>query len=237
MAIQFQGNSGTVAEVSPTNRALRNENRPVDVEGLGAYSVCVFTGTMAAGLAANAPIFSVRWTDATRLMIVRRIALYARNAGTAFTAGTGLFDLLFARAFTVSDSGGTAVVLSGNNQKRKTVFGTSLVGDMRISSTAALTAGTRTLDANALFSVKGFLPATSTNYVFVGEGSVGIPGAATQAGATRPLDLWRQDFASEWPMVLATNEGFIIRATVPATGTWEAAVALDWVEVTTTSGF
>jgi hypothetical protein len=35
------------------------------------------------------------------------------------------------------------------------------------------------------------------------------------------------------PMVLAQNEGVVIRATVPATGTWGHGVTMAWSEVAT----
>jgi len=37
---------------------------------------------------------------------------------------------------------------------------------------------------------------------------------------------------TEWPLVLAQNEGFILRATVPATGNWVAFANVVWEEVT-----
>jgi hypothetical protein len=37
----------------------------------------------------------------------------------------------------------------------------------------------------------------------------------------------------EHPLVLAQNEGFVIQATVPATGVWFFAVKVDWVEIAT----
>jgi hypothetical protein len=33
------------------------------------------------------------------------------------------------------------------------------------------------------------------------------------------------------PMLLAQNEGFMIRSTVPATGTWAFSVTVEWDEV------
>jgi hypothetical protein len=50
-------------------------------------------------------------------------------------------------------------------------------------------------------------------------------------------DLFALDVSGEWPLVLVQNEGFIIRATVPATGTWEFGVLLEWSEIVTTGGY
>lgn len=214
MAIQFQGSSGVVAEVEANTKAVRFTPRPADVGSLGSYSLLASTGTMAAGLAAAAPIFAFRWSDATRFATIRTVRIALTSLGTGFTAGVGFIDMVAARGFTVSDTGGTAVVLTGNNGKKRTSFGSSLVGDFRISSTATLTAGTRTLDANALSGVR-FGVNANTN--------------AVQLATTA---IWTPDYSGDWPLVLAQNEGFVIRATVPATGTWTGDVAIEWDEVT-----
>ena len=58
MAIQLQGNGGTVADVDGTNyRALRTTLRPIDYGALGSYRLSLLSGTMAAGLAANAEVW------------------------------------------------------------------------------------------------------------------------------------------------------------------------------------
>jgi hypothetical protein len=36
--------------------------------------------------------------------------------------------------------------------------------------------------------------------------------------------------AAEYPLVLAPNEGVVIEATVPATGTWTFYAGFDWEE-------
>lgn len=237
MAVIEGGASAALGDVGANTKAQRVEIRPTDVGVLGSYIIAVESGTMAAGLAAAAPIFSVRWGDATRTMVVRRIGLVAKNLTTAFTAGVTLFELIQARSFTASDTGGTAVTLTTNNAKRRTSFGTSLVTDMRIASTATLTAGTRTLDATASQLIRGFVPATSVNYPFVGRGSANAPGASTIAYSLEWSDLFGLDVSSEWPLTFVTNEGFIIRATVPATGTWTFGVLLEWSEVASTAGY
>lgn len=233
MAVIEGGTSAVLADVDSGTKALKTRLHPVDV--LGSYQIEAISGSMAAGLAAGSTIFSVRWTDATKFMLLRRLSMDARILGTAFTAGATLFDLIIARSFTVSDSGGTSVLPTGNSQKRKTSFGVTLLGDLRISSTAALTAGTRTLDGSSIINIRGHVPATSTSAPLISAGSGGgasaAAGAATSGYAALPIDLFAPDFAGEWPIVLATNEGFIIRATVPATGVWDFSVTMEWSEV------
>lgn len=215
MAITIAGNSGVVAEVSGTGfRALRSETRPLDPGALGAYRKSLLSGTMAAGLAANAEVFQFWWSDATRLCAVQRVFLDGLSgSATAFTAGFGKIDMVPARSWTADGSGGTAGVISGNNGKLRTSFGATLLGSVRISSTAALTAGTKTLDTNPIgqFSMT-FGTAVSAQY----------------AGQTIMFEAWD----NMHPLILGANEGFVLRATVPATGTWQFGVTVHWTEVT-----
>lgn len=179
---------------------------------LGSYCMGASTGTMAAGLAGGSPIYSFRYGGAN-LAIIRRVSAEADDITTAFVAGAAKLDLIAARAFTASDTGGTAATLTGNNGKLRTSFATTGVSDLRISSTATLGTGTRTLDAQPLATVE-FGVTTSID-----------------AGLLPTTDLIRQN-VGESPLILATNEGFVIQATVPGTGTWEFSARVCWDEVT-----
>lgn len=216
MAIQIQGNGGTVAEVGGTTfRALRVEQRPLDYGSLGIYRISLLSGTMAAGLAAAANVLSFRWGDATRLCAVQRVTLDGLSgSATAFAAGFGSIRLFAARSFTASDSGGAAATLTGNNNKLRTSMGTTLVTDLRMSSTAALTAGTRTLDTNAF-----------------GQFSLSFGTAVSVQYANNVL-LFGDEAGLQMPLILAQNEGFVAQATVPATGTWQFGITAQWTEVT-----
>lgn len=215
MAIQLQGNGGTVAEVDGANyRALRTTLRPIDYGAFGAYRLSMLSGTMAAGLAANSEVFQFRWSDATRLCAVTSVIWDGLSgSATAFAAGFGKVDLMVARSWTADGSGGSAATIAGNTQKQRTSMGSTLLGAARISSTAALTAGTKTLDnqAHGQYSA-AFGTATSTQW---------IP----------QVDLFHADPGGESPLVLAQNEGFVVRATVPATGTWQFGVTVVWTEL------
>jgi hypothetical protein len=215
MAIQVQGNGGTVAEVETNTRALRNVLRPLDPGALGSYQMAVTSGLMAAGIATDANILSFRWTSSTSVAVLRSVRMTAFNGGTASAAGTGYFQMFVARSFTGSDSGGTAFTLTTNNGKMKTAFATTAVGDIRASSTAALTAGSRTLDAQPLCSIGITLPITTVNYFFVGPN----------------IELYRPE-PTMWPLVMAQNEGFVVQVKMPATGTWGFSFNLAWDEVT-----
>ncbi len=75
-----------------------------------------------------------------------------------------------------------------------------------------LTAGTRTLDSNA-FGAVHFGVTTAVNTVHLPTSELWSPPGDTG------------------PELLSANEGFIVRATVPATGVWQAIIGVDWREV------
>ena len=215
MAIQLQGNGGTVQEVDGTTfRAARVTVRPMDYGALGSYRVSGLSGTMAAGLAGNSEVFQFRWTDATRLAVITSVTLDGLSgSATAFTAGFGRVYMTIARNWSADGSGGTSILPVTNDGKMRTSMGTTLVNALRIASTAALGAGTKTLDA-----------------VPVGQVSLSF-GTVVSVQYQDPVDLWHVDPGVEHPIVLAANEGFSVRAVVPATGTWQFGITCTWTEV------
>ena len=215
MAIQIQGNGGVIADVDGTNfRALRVANRPVDYGALGIYSVSMSTGVMAAGLAAGAEIWQLRWTDATRFCAVYSVEFDGAGSIAAFAAGATRADVVIARNWTADGSGGTAATLTGNNNKLRSSMGSPLVGAVRIASTAALTAGTKTLDSQAVGAIARGATATA---------GIEILPALHLFSAS--------DDSDNHPIVLAQNEGLVVRCTVPATGTWTGGVSSRWAEL------
>lgn len=174
----------------------------------GAFGAAAVSGTMAAGLAANSEIFQMRWTSATLIARVERVRISAQVAGTAFAAGVAHFSLAQANSWSADGSGGNAMTAV---KRRQSGMAASTVGGLRASSTAALTAGTKT--------VLGNVAQMSAN-----------TGTATSGQIHELTNLWSRPEADGYPIYLAQNEGIIIRATVPATGTWTFSVAVDWVE-------
>lgn len=108
-------------------------------------------------------------------------------------------------------SPGTGFVLTTNNAKRSTSEQTSGAAAI-IANTVALTAGTRTLDSTPLAAVQFTV------------------GTAVQTVALPETSIWSPD-KQTYPLNLGPEEGFILRATVPATGIWQAVVSVDWREV------
>lgn len=200
--------------------------KPTPHGALGHYRIAATSGTIAAALAANAQLFYVRWTDATRFMVVTRVKL-SFQALTPFTAATLTdfgFDLFKATAVSAG-GGGTDLGALVKTKMRTTGMGASLLdaaGLMRISTTAALTALT-TLDATAIAQS-------------VGDAQRVNPAAATEeAIVNNPTLLFEADQSrGEHPLVLAQNEGMVLRnrAVWPAAGTGIVQVELSWSEVT-----
>jgi hypothetical protein len=207
---------------------LRVNNHPANV--LGSYMVNGRTSTYT-GLAAGSPLFSFRWGNASNLAVIKRVRIAVAVTGPATTPGQAERELIVARSFSASDTGGTAVTLTGNNQKMRTSQGTSLVTDMRFGTT--ITAGTRTLDAAPIASVVSWLGANFTGLDIGGGGSgataatwVGVGGL----GMIPLLDIAQGDY----PLVLAQNEGFIIRVgkdAMPAGATQQTYVSVAWEEI------
>lgn len=222
MAIQLQGNGGTVAEVDGTSyRAVRVTDRPLDVGALGHYRLAMTTGTIGAALAANGELFQFRWTDATRLCVVQKILVSAGANVAATAAGLVNLEVTIARSFTAAGTGGATATLTGNNQKTRTSQGTTLLGEARVATTAALGAGTKTLDSQPVGNV------------FIGIGTGAITTSA-KLGLVDKIDLVEVDGSAQHPIVLATNEGFVIKngATAwPASMTWGMSVTVVWAEI------
>ena len=212
MAIQVQGNGGTVAEVETNTRAMRTTIRAIDPGSYGSYRGAATSGVMAAGIAGNANIFSFRNSSASVVVVVRELSIQAFVNTTGFAAGVGQFQGFVARNFSASDTGGTAWTLTTNNMKLKTAFATTAIADIRMSATAALSAGTRTLDAQPFASV-GFPMSTTADIILLPWQWLINPGT------------------NQWPLELVQNEGFVIQTTVPGTGTWGFSVNVQWDEV------
>jgi len=222
MALPIQGAGGSIAEVGAfAAKGLHTIIKPADHGSLGHYRVGVSTGTLAAALAANAQLLQFKWTDATRFAVITSIKTQFLTL-TRFTAGTitdfGL-DAFIARSF-AAGGGGTTLTLTGDNAALRTNMGTSLA-QINVSTTAALTAAT-TLDAHPFAQSMG------------GHGAQIVPSATIQyADAPNPLVYEPRMESGEHPLVLAQNEGFVIRnrAVWPAAGTGIYSFTVQWAEV------
>ncbi len=191
---------------------------PVPVGGastavLGSYCVASASGTIGAGLSSASPVYSFRYGGAN-LAVVRNVWITAQDITTGFTAGNATFNLFAARSFSASDTGGTAATLTGNNGKLRTSFATTAVSNIQIANTGTMSAGTRTLDAQPLATLVQALPTTIGYQIFGPYQS-----------------FFQQPNVGAQPLQLAQNEGFVVQATVPATGTWVETITTCWDEM------
>lgn len=215
MAVQIQGNGGTVAEVDGTGyRAQRVTQRPVDAGALGHYRLAT-TVALVAAQAANGTLFSFRWGDATRLCALQFIRLRVIQTAAATATIMPSFEVVQARAFSASDTAGAAITLTTNSMKRRTSMGTTLVTDIRKSSAAGgLTVGTRVLDSEAVMQLPTNQAATT-------------PNAAVYESALEMTD-------GDHPLIFAASEGFIVRGPTivfGAAGTANLIVNIGWAEL------
>lgn len=205
-------------------------NGPLPVGAGGAYRLAMQSGIMAASLAANAEIYQFRYvTGASRVCLIHGVSISAAVLtlpAISTTVLTGPFQVVgtIARGWTVAGSGGTRASLAGNNSKLRTGHTTSEVNDAGISSTAALTAGTKTLDTSNFASVVGNAGGVLT--------AVGVVGSAQFIPTKNLLGEFIAGMA--FPMILANQEGFVLRngaTAFPATLTWNFSVEVIWSEV------
>lgn len=190
--------------------------------GTSHYSISAETGSVAAG-AATKLIWYCQWTSTAKVALVRKVELEGVIATTAFAAGQVLYQLNIARGFTAENGtpGGTALTITGENQRLSSPYATTGFGVIRIASTAALGAPTWTLDANPISTINS-------------HSSAGVNAATPIIGSQYVSDgqLFNADIAGgESPIVLHANEGLAIQVTVPATGVWIAGINMKWAEV------
>lgn len=212
MAIQSLGADGsTVVAADPLFQASRTSLRPPQC--LAWHSISVPTGALTV-VSAGGAIFSLR-NAGTNLLAVRR-------CGVGFVCTTGFgaaqlfaLQLIAARSFTASDSGGTAIPVSGNTNKHRTSLAQPSNIDCRVSTTGALTGGTKTADTYAMGSAAG--------YALTSGGIVIAP----------TLDNLLAHNSSDFPLILAANEGLniVMQTTMGATGVGTAFINIEFAEM------
>jgi hypothetical protein len=189
---------------------------PVDYGsvGGGSYHRGSKSGVMVANLAAASPIYAFRWSSASMYALLKRVRISVWSQDVGFTAGIAIFDLLIARPFTVQLTGGYAIDFSGNMAKLRSSMASSQASVMR-STTTALTGGTYTFDGGPGVADSWASAVTTTPYTPI---------------LASPIKLFEKP-QGEMPLALAKDEGFIVQATVPQTGTWSFVLIAEWDEV------
>lgn len=203
--------------------------RPDEYGTLGHYIMHAATGSIAAGLAANSELVQLRYTG-TNKVIVHSIGIEYAVYTTAFAAGAFEFKVQRAINWTVDGSGGGTVT----PLKLRTSM-SAPTATVRVATTAALGAGTKTLDATILRGVRGAVvtgvsTAGGNPFLQNADATADVP-----LGFATPVALWPEqdaDVLRRHPLVLAQNEGVVVLATVPGTGVWIAGFTLRFAEVT-----
>ena len=219
MAIQIQSSSGIVfGSAEEARKPLQVTQMPVGGNG---YRLSAFTGTIGAALAANSELFQFRFVSGTKTRAVIQKVIFDGLAMVAVSTAVGPLGFMLkpARAWSVAGSGGTRIAVTGDNLQLETAQPVSQVNDMGIATTGALTAGTKTKDANAIGQALGG----------IGTGAITIYGA-TSIVMPQPL---LNATSGAFPLILADQEGFTIDTTHagPAGFTYVAGFTVAWVEM------
>ena len=219
MAIIQSGVDSSLLTVDPTFKAARVSVRAPEAVGyfqLGAVSGNLTNTTVVA----NGSLFSMRWAPGNgKLAIIRRVTVnFVQTVGWTAAAAQPV-GLYIARSWSVSDSGGSALTVAANTNKMRTSNDPSLFAapsDVRVATTATLTAGTRTLDTNPI--AVGLLAASQV--------------AAASANYPQQTIVLHDVNTGDHPIVLDNNEGIVLNNMVvwPAAANGLISVNVEWFE-------
>lgn len=209
-------------------------NRPKVFDGKydsrGSYILACSTGlvtTVAAATSTAGFLFTMRWSSTTSTkMILKRVgARFTCTTAYGTAQRTGV-DMILARSYSANASGGTAVDVGStvaDTGNLLTGQATSLIvaNATRVATTDAFTAGTQTLDANPV------------GVLIDWTGAIGDQVPRSTSGAAGDFGwLWDCNRSShKAPIVLGTDEGFVIRNKVlmgaTGVGVWDFLVEWD----------
>ena len=184
----------------------------------GHYRVGAMTGLMAAGIASAAQVFQVRWVSSSKLFILKQLTVqFSTCTGFAATTVGAPVELIVGHGSTANGSGGAALAPTSVGNKMRSAMATTEFangGEIRIATTAALTAATgQTLEPATIGNCMG-----ADNRTLV---------------STPPFDFFRQEDAGDHPLILQSGDTLVIRTNSPAaTGTWFMSVQMSWLEAT-----
>ena len=175
----------------------------------GNYQVAGATGLLTIAAAAS-DIVSFRWADTTQDCVVWWIKWWWYLT-VGFTAAQISDHALYkAKLFSASPSGGTSLLPAVGQNMMKTGQQNSLLTAFQISTTGALTTGTRTLETQPLLTRGAWCVAATLKQL---EEPVGTPLME--------------------PLYLTANEGWVIQniTTMGAAGVQKFHVAVAWSEI------
>lgn len=196
----------------------------------GSYRLVCSTGSVtvvAARTATAGFLFTQRWSSTTSANAFIKYVGARFTCTTAYTTAqeTGC-DLIVARTYTASCTGGTAVDVGStvaNTGNLLAAQPTSLIvaNATRVATTDAFTAGTQTLDANPIGLISGWTAGIGDAVPLATSGSQGGFGTLFDARTSR----------HEAPIVLVQDEGIVIRNLIlmgaVGVGRWDFCVEWD----------
>jgi len=195
--------------------------QPLPSNSQGAYAVAGITGSMPFTLAENGILFAFQWTDTTRYAVLDELHVNFAVSSTITTAVVTAVGLCRVHDFFNAYTGGSSllgVAPDLHEKKLKSNFPQSLAADIRV-------AGTTVLD---LPLVPGILDGINHSVILFGTGT-----AVGAAGLSPEVPLFECK-TSDYPFVIDTNEGFVVRMALngPATGNLRFGIGCKWIEMT-----
>jgi hypothetical protein len=225
MALKLIGDvSGYEADVS-ADKALYVESRGPARGTYGAFSYGFVSNVCDGNMTNTSNVFSIVWTAPVGVCLIYRLRVGLQNSPTTPYTGASPVQMdvavYFARGFTTlpPNSVSLRVPSMGPNMFKlvpKSVA--SRVGFLCVTSSDDM-GGSYSADSQPLARQSGWLGTTA--------------GFQVNGGPLVPL-VDRTGYG-QYPVVLAQNEGLIVTNPAmvngsPATGGWEYAVNIDWVE-------
>lgn len=211
----FGVNDNVNPQVDKTHAAIRTSLRPPEKGVYGSYSLRFASGAFAAGALAAAVVFAFRWATPGVSCLLRRL-WGAVEVTTAFAQGGITLDAIRGSSATAQYTGGAVISVTGKAGARSSRMAPTLqqvantaTGVIAIANTAALAAPTPAwaLDTQPFASLEGTL-------------TTGVAGIMFD---TRAFDE---------PQEFQNAEGFLVRATQPATGVVNPfVVVVEWDEI------
>jgi hypothetical protein len=222
-----------IAQVDKTHAALRTSLRPPEAGVFGSYRTAMQSGVIAGSIAANSPVWEMRWGQNSVIAIVRKLRIQAVVSTTAFAAvADSSFSLFRAQAFSAMD--GTGATFAAYTKAKAQASATRMAssqfagdsstnrtnqGGIAIANTGAMSAGTKTNDDSAINKV--------INRVIASAAAESI---ITPEPAPYLID--PAECAVIPPVELSLNEGLVLQIdAIGITGTWRLGVEVCWDEV------
>jgi hypothetical protein len=186
------------------------------------------------GIAANAPVFAARMAPVAPNIYLRAIVIRFSLRVQIVTAFTNAQELAYsgfvARQWSAADTGGSTLTLTPPNAMLNSIADAAPQLSILVASASALTAGTRTLDANP------FIYAAGAQVTSAASLNSAVPVIAEDylinSDQEYPLNL--QGTLTPWQSLGNGYgpEGLVIQNNVllGAAGTVRMAVEMEWVE-------